>query len=46
MLFCKFVLYPESVYVVLSTCVKVVNTIVLIKCYVLKAGRLFGGCIE
>ena len=40
-LFRKFVLFPGYVYVVLSTCVKTVNTDVLIKRYVLKVDRKF-----
>ena len=34
-LFRKFMLYSDCVYVVLSTCVKIVNAVVLMKRYIL-----------
>ena len=42
--FSKFVLYSDCVYVVLPTCVEVVNATVLNTCYVLKVDMQFILC--
>ena len=42
--FRKFVLNSDCMYVVLSTCVKIVNAVVLMKRYILKVNRKFVMC--
>ena len=37
--FSKLVMCPDRMYVILTTCIKVVNTIVLIKWYVLQVDK-------
>ena len=43
-LFRKFVLNSDCVCIVLSTCVKIVKTVVLMKRYILKVNRTFVMC--
>ena len=42
--FLKFVLYSDCVYVVLSTCVTIVNAVVLMKRYIFNVSRKFVMC--